>query len=87
MRHISLAMCRAEITRRKVRRRRNFSEEQKIMPTMFKANPKVDQLRAELGHPIVDADAHQIEMAPVFLDFRAKPAAQRCHSAGAITSS
>ena len=39
------------------------------MPTMFKANPKVDQLRARLGHPIVDADAHQIEMAPVFLDF------------------
>ena len=39
------------------------------MPTMFKANPKVDQLRAKLGHPIVDADAHQIEMVPVFLDF------------------
>ncbi|MBV8360009.1 MAG: hypothetical protein JO189_19045, partial [Deltaproteobacteria bacterium] len=39
------------------------------MPTMFKANPKVDQLRAKLGHPIVDADAHQVEMAPLFLDF------------------
>jgi predicted TIM-barrel fold metal-dependent hydrolase len=39
------------------------------MPTMFKANPKVDQLRTMLGHPIVDADAHQIEMAPLFLDF------------------
>jgi hypothetical protein len=39
------------------------------MPTMFKANLKVDQLRARLGHPIVDADAHQIEMVPLFLDF------------------
>jgi predicted TIM-barrel fold metal-dependent hydrolase len=39
------------------------------MPTMFKANPKVDQLRARLGHPIVDADAHQVEMVPLFLDF------------------
>jgi hypothetical protein len=36
---------------------------------MFQANPKVDQLRAKLGHPIVDADAHQVEMAPLFLDF------------------
>ena len=33
---------------------------------MFQANPKVDQLRAELsGHPVVDADAHQVEMAPL----------------------
>ena len=39
------------------------------MPTMFQANPRVDQLRARLGHPIVDADAHQIEMVPLFLDF------------------
>jgi hypothetical protein len=39
------------------------------MPIMFKANPKVDQLRARLGHPIVDADAHQIGMGPMFLDF------------------
>jgi predicted TIM-barrel fold metal-dependent hydrolase len=39
------------------------------MPTMFKANSKVDQLRATLGHPIVDADAHQVEMVPLFLDF------------------
>ncbi len=39
------------------------------MPTMFKANPKVDQLRAKLGHPIVDADAHQMEMLPLLLDF------------------
>ena len=38
------------------------------MPTIFQANPKVDQLRATLGHPIVDADAHQIEMVPLFLD-------------------
>ncbi|MGE0684032.1 MAG: hypothetical protein AB7P69_24390 [Candidatus Binatia bacterium] len=37
------------------------------MPTMFQANPRVDQLRARLGHPIVDADAHQIEMIPLFL--------------------
>jgi hypothetical protein len=39
------------------------------MATLFKATPKVDQLRAKLGHPIVDADAHQIEMVPLFLDF------------------
>ena len=39
------------------------------MATLFKATPKVDQLRAKLGHAIVDADAHQIEMAPLFLDF------------------
>jgi predicted TIM-barrel fold metal-dependent hydrolase len=39
------------------------------MATTFKANPGVDQLRARLGHPIVDADAHQIEMVPLFLDF------------------
>ena len=39
------------------------------MPTMFRANPKLDQLRAKLGHPIVDADAHQMEMVPVFFDF------------------
>jgi hypothetical protein len=39
------------------------------MPTMCQANPKVDQLRARLGHPIVDADAHQIETVPLFLDF------------------
>ena len=49
--------------------RRSFSEEQNIMPTMFHANPSVDHLRARLGHPIVDADAHQIEMVPLFLDF------------------
>jgi predicted TIM-barrel fold metal-dependent hydrolase len=39
------------------------------MPTKFQANPKVDQLRATLGHPIVDADAHQMEMGPLFLEF------------------
>jgi hypothetical protein len=39
------------------------------MATLFKATPKVDQLRARLGHPIVDADAHQIETVPLFLDF------------------
>ncbi|HJU10413.1 MAG TPA: hypothetical protein VJ728_06040, partial [Candidatus Binataceae bacterium] len=39
------------------------------MATVFKANPTVDKLRARLGHPIVDADAHQIEMVPLFLDF------------------
>ena len=38
------------------------------MPTVFQDNPKVDQLRATLGHSIVDADAHQIEMVPLFLD-------------------
>jgi predicted TIM-barrel fold metal-dependent hydrolase len=42
---------------------------EEIMPTMFQANPKVEQLRARLGHSIVDADAHQIEMVPLFLDF------------------
>ena len=45
------------------------------MPTMFKPNPKVDQLRAKLGHPIDDADAHQVEMVPLFFDFCAKRAA------------
>jgi len=39
------------------------------MPTTLKGNPKVDQLRAKLGHPIVDADAHQVEMVPLFFDF------------------
>src|SRR5215469_12034609 len=39
------------------------------MPTMLKANPTVDQLRAKLGHPIVDADAHQFESVPLFFDF------------------
>src|SRR5437879_3038884 len=69
MRHISSGCAELRVTRWKVMRRRSFSKERKIMPTMFKANPKVDQLRAELGHPIVDADAHQIEMVPLFLDF------------------
>ena len=57
------------------------------MPTMFKANPKLDQLRAKLGHPIVDADAHQVDMVRSSSISCAKPAAQRCPSAGSITSS
>jgi predicted TIM-barrel fold metal-dependent hydrolase len=69
MRHISLVMCRAEGNAPGKRRGQSFSREQKIMPTIFQANPKVDQLRATLGHSIVDADAHQIEMVPLFLDF------------------
>ncbi len=39
------------------------------MATLLQDNPRIDQLRAGLGHPIVDADAHQMEMAPVFLEF------------------
>src|SRR5690349_21672986 len=39
------------------------------MPTTFQVNPKVDQLRARLAHPIVDSDAHQVEIVPLFLDF------------------
>jgi hypothetical protein len=62
-------VARLRITRGKSGVTEALPKELKIMPTMFQANPKVDQLRATLGHPIVDADAHQIEMVPLFLDF------------------
>jgi predicted TIM-barrel fold metal-dependent hydrolase len=39
------------------------------MPTMFQANPRIEQLRAKLGHSVVDGDAHQMEMLPLLLDF------------------
>ena len=32
-------------------------------------HPKVEQIRRRLDHPIVDADAHQLETVPVLLDY------------------
>jgi len=29
-------------------------------------------IRARLNHPIIDSDGHQVEMAPVFLDYLAE---------------
>jgi predicted TIM-barrel fold metal-dependent hydrolase len=34
-----------------------------------KSHPKVEALKKRLRHPIVDADAHQLETVPVLLDF------------------
>ena len=30
---------------------------------------KVEEIRRRIGHPIVDADAHQLETVPVLLDY------------------
>ena len=30
---------------------------------------KVEEIRRKIGHPIVDADAHQLETVPVLLDY------------------
>ena len=31
--------------------------------------PKVEEIRSRIDHPIVDADAHQLEVVPVLLDY------------------
>ena len=34
-----------------------------------KPDPKVGEIRRRIGHPIVDADGHQLETVPVLLDY------------------
>ncbi|HZO08484.1 MAG TPA: amidohydrolase, partial [Myxococcota bacterium] len=34
-----------------------------------KSHPKVAEIRRRIDHPIVDADAHQLETVPVLLDY------------------
>ena len=34
-----------------------------------KPHPKVAEIRRRIDHPIVDADAHQLETVPVLLDY------------------